>query len=164
MTAIRSGALLLLALVLALIAACSAHGGSGDGAGEASATATGTRTVAAAVATATSPDEPAATAAPRSDTVRLRLRTTLGGDISPKSVAASGTGLVFAQNMMYRHTVTVYDARKIRLRKTIPDTVRLSRLGYPQYPGTQQGAPVEAAFSPDQKYAYVSNYSMYGAN
>ena len=53
-----------------------------------------------------------------------------------------GTGLVFAQNMMYRHSVTVYDARRMRMRKTIPDTVRLSRLGYRQYPGTQRGAPV----------------------
>jgi DNA-binding beta-propeller fold protein YncE len=39
---------------------------------------------------------------------------------------------------------------------------RLSRLGYPEYPGTQRGAPVEAAFSPDRRSAYVSNYSMYG--
>ena len=64
--------------------------------------------------------------------------------------------------MMYRHSVTVYDARRLRLKKTISDSVRLSRLGYPQYPGTQRGAPVEAAFSPDARYAYVSNYSMYG--
>jgi YVTN family beta-propeller protein len=59
--------------------------------------------------------------------------------------------------------VTVYDARRIRLKKTIPDSVRLSRLGFPAYRGTQRGAPVEAAFSPDGRYAYVSNYSMYGA-
>jgi YVTN family beta-propeller protein len=96
------------------------------------------------------------------DRGRLALRATFGGPISPKSVAASGTGLVLAQNMMYRHTVTVYDARRLRLRRTIPDTVRLSRLGYPAFPGTQRGAPVEAAFSPDGRYAYVSNYSMYG--
>jgi DNA-binding beta-propeller fold protein YncE len=92
----------------------------------------------------------------------LVLRETLGGEISPKSVASSGTGLVFAQNMMYRHSVTVYDSRTLELRKTIPDTVRLARFGYGRYPGTAQGAPVEAAFSPDGRYAYVSNYSMYG--
>ena len=34
--------------------------------------------------------------------------------ISPKSVDATGTGLVFAQNMMYRHTMTVYDATTAR--------------------------------------------------
>ena len=93
----------------------------------------------------------------------LRLRETLGGDITPKSVASSGTGLVFAQNMMYRHSVTVYDSQTLELRKTISDSVSLTDFGYERYSGTSQGAPVEAAFSPDGKYAYVSNYSMYGA-
>ena len=92
----------------------------------------------------------------------LRLRETIGGEITPKSVAASGTGLVFAQNMMYRHSVTVYDSRTLELRKTISDSVSLADFGYKRFSGTQQGAPVEAAFSPDGKYAYVSNYSMYG--
>jgi DNA-binding beta-propeller fold protein YncE len=40
--------------------------------------------------------------------------------------------------------------------------VELAKLGYKRFPGTVQGAPVEAAFSPDGRYAYVSNYSMYG--
>jgi YVTN family beta-propeller protein len=68
---------------------------------------------------------------------------------------------VFAQNMMYRHSVTVYD-RNGELVKTIPDTVNLADFGIPGYPTPVQGAPVEAAFSPDGKYGYVSNYSMYG--
>ena len=92
----------------------------------------------------------------------LRLHETLGGDITPKSVVSSGTGLVFAQNMMYRHSVTVYDSRTLALKKTISDTVSLADFGYERYSGTHQGAPVEAAFSPEGKYAYVSNYSMYG--
>jgi YVTN family beta-propeller protein len=92
----------------------------------------------------------------------LRLHETLGGDITPKSVASSGTGLVFAQNMMYRHSVSVYNARTLELEKTISDSVQLADFGYERYSGTSQGAPVEAAFSPDGKYAYVSNYSMYG--
>ena len=87
----------------------------------------------------------------------------ISGAISPKSVASSDRGLVFAQNMMYRHSVTVYDARTLRLVKTISDAVRLSKLGYRQFPGVARGAPVEAAFSPDGRYAYVSNYSMYGS-
>lgn len=91
------------------------------------------------------------------------MRKVLSGNISPKSVAASGAGYVTAQNMMYRHSVTVYDARSLRLVKTISDAVRLSRLGYPEYHGVSRGAPVEAAFSSDGRYAYVSNYSMYGA-
>ena len=97
-----------------------------------------------------------------SDKARLKLRRVISGNISPKSVASSGAGYVTAQNMMYRHSVTVYDARTLRLVKTISDAVNLRRLGYPSYPGTSRGAPVEAAFSPDGRYAYVSNYSMYG--
>jgi DNA-binding beta-propeller fold protein YncE len=97
-----------------------------------------------------------------SDRTRLALVKVIGGAISPKSVASSGAGLVLAQNMMYRHTITVYNARRMRLVKTIPDEVRLAELGYPAFPGTYRGAPVEAAFSPDGRYAYVSNYSMYG--
>lgn len=85
----------------------------------------------------------------------------IGGDISPKSVVASGKGLFFAQNMMYRHTVTVYD-RSFQLVATIPDTVVLSNFGHPEFQGEFQGAPVEAAFTSDGRYAYVSNYSMYG--
>jgi DNA-binding beta-propeller fold protein YncE len=97
-----------------------------------------------------------------SSRTKLVLRKTLGGEISPKSVESSGTGLIFAQNMMYRHSVTVYDAETLELRETIPDSVRLADFGYERYAGTALGAPVEAAFSPDGSSAYVSNYSMYG--
>jgi len=108
------------------------------------------------------PEESAPKPRKPSSRTTLRLRETLGGDITPKSVASSGTGLVFAQNMMYRHSVSVYDSRKLELEKTISDAVELAEFGYERYPGTSLGAPVEAAFSPDGKYAYVSNYSMYG--
>ncbi|MGZ6968281.1 MAG: YncE family protein, partial [Acidimicrobiia bacterium] len=91
----------------------------------------------------------------------MSLTRTVTGDISPKSVVASGRGLVFAQNMMYRHTITVYD-RNGDLVKTIPDTVNLEAFGFPGHPNPVRGAPVEAAFSPDGTHAYVSNYSMYG--
>ena len=108
----------------------------------------------------------AAAAAPEaapSDRGRLSLKTTFGGAISPKSVASSGTGLVFAQNMMYRHSVTVYDAKGLKRVATISDRVDLGKLGQPGHPGLVNGAPVEADFSPDGRYGYVSNYSMYGA-
>ena len=80
------------------------------------------------------------------------------GSISPKSIVHSGDGLFFAQNMMYRHTITVYD-RDMELVATIPDTVDLSGFGHS---GEYKGAPVEAAFSSDGSTAYVSNYQMYG--
>jgi YVTN family beta-propeller protein len=101
-------------------------------------------------------------AGPPSDDRRLSLARTITGHISPKSVDASGTGLVFAQNMMYTHTVTVYDSAG-NLVKTIPDSVDLSAFGIAGHPGISRGAPVEAAFTPDAAHAYVSNYSMYGA-
>lgn len=82
--------------------------------------------------------------------------------LDPKSVVSTGTGLFFVQNMMYLHTINVYD-RNYKLVKILPDTVRLADFGYPQYPGTYKGAPVEAAVSADRRYVYVSNYSMYGA-
>ena len=107
---------------------------------------------------------PVAVEARPSDKARLKLHSVITGNISPKSVASSGTGYVTAQNMMYRHSVTVYDARSLKLVETISDAVNLRRLGYPADPGTSRGAPVEAAFSSDGRYAYVSNYSMYGAN
>ena len=91
------------------------------------------------------------------------LQQTITGNISPKSVDATGTGLVFAQNMMYRHTMTVYNVHGA-LVKTIPDSVDLASFGYPGHAGLSRGAPVEGAVSPDHRYFYVSNYSMYGSD
>ena len=104
---------------------------------------------------------PQAVAGPPSSALRLELLDTITGNLSPKSVVSSQTGLFFVQNMMYRHTVAVYD-RERDLVETISDEVELSELGYPRYDGTHRGSPVEAAFSPDGRYAYVSNYAMYG--
>ena len=100
---------------------------------------------------------------PPSSKTRLRYVKTITGHISPKSIVSSGHGLVFAQNMMYTHTVTVYNSHTRRLVKTISDAVNLSRYGVKGHPGTSRGAPVELAVTPDARYAYVSNYSMYGA-
>jgi YVTN family beta-propeller protein len=121
------------------------------------------RAVRATVPTTTSTTSPFARipAGPPSDQRHLVLIDTIGGPISPKSVDASDTGLVFAQNMMYRHTVTVYNSAG-NLVKTIPDTVDMAAFGFPGHPGITHGAPVEAAFTPDGRYVYVSNYSMYG--
>lgn len=110
----------------------------------------------------TSPPAPRVAAGPPADERRLVQLDSIGGPISPKSVDASGTGLVFAQNMMYRHTITVYSSSGTLL-KTIPDSVNMAAFGIPGHPGITRGAPVEAAFTHDARYAYVSNYSMYGA-
>ena len=99
-------------------------------------------------------------AAKASDTTLVRVKTLRGG-LSPKSVVYSGNGLFFVQNMMYNHTISVYD-ENFRLRKTISDRIKLQEYGISDKEGYHRGAPVECAFSPDGKYAYVSNYCMEG--
>ena len=74
---------------------------------------------------------------PPSDQRSLSVTHTLSGPISPKSVASSSTGLIFAQNMMYRHSVTVYSSAG-SLVKTIPDSVDPVRL---RRPGPSRGDP-----------------------
>ena len=44
----------------------------------------------------------------------------------------------------------------------IDDSVDLAKFGVPGHAGTSKGSPVETAFTPDGRYAWVSNYSMYG--
>jgi len=92
----------------------------------------------------------------------MELKKTIHGSISPKSIVYSGKDLFFAQNMMYSHSITVYD-REYRLVKTIDDKINLADMGYPKFQGTAQGAPVEAAFSEGGNVAWVSNYEMSGA-
>jgi len=92
----------------------------------------------------------------------MKLIHTINGSIAPKSVRSSSDGVVSAHNMMYRHSVTVYDAKTFELMRTIPDSVSLKDFGFSKYSGKYKGAPVEGTFSPDGKFLYVSNYAMYG--
>lgn len=91
----------------------------------------------------------------------LKLIRKIGGNIAPKSVVHNGNGLFFAQNMMYRHSITVYN-RDFQLVQTISDKVNLAEYNIPGYTGQHAGAPVECAFSPDGRYAWISNYAMSG--
>jgi YVTN family beta-propeller protein len=93
---------------------------------------------------------------------KMVLVKTVTGKISPKSVLASQSGLVSAHNMMYSHSVTIYNAQTAELIATVPDSVFLADFGYKKYSGLYRGAPVEGAFSPDGKYLYFTNYAMYG--
>lgn len=111
---------------------------------------------------------PAAAAAPTptarpvpSDERRLERVDRITGDMTPKSVVASGDGLVVAQNMMYTHTVSAFSSDG-ELVETIHDAVTPSEHGYEEWPREVKGGPVEAAFSPDTESLWVSNYSMYG--
>jgi YVTN family beta-propeller protein len=129
-------------------------------------TAGSTPTTKRAPTTTAAPTTTTTTLAPHDPALDFTLSpvTTINGAISPKSVTATGTGLVFAQNMMYRHTLTVYNADSGSLVKTIPDSVDLSQFGISGHPGISRGAPVEAAVDHAHKYLFTSNYSMYGAN
>ena len=97
-----------------------------------------------------------------SDQKTLREVALLTGAPTPKSVAASGTGLYFAQNVMYGHTISIFDADK-QLIKTLPDRVGLRAFGYDVKGEVYRGSPVEAAFTSDGSHAFVSNYRMYGS-
>lgn len=91
----------------------------------------------------------------------LVLKKIIRGNLSSKSVVHSGNGLFFAQNMMYKHTISVYNRAYLPV-KTIPDNVRLSDYGVEGAKGNYRGSPVEAAFTHNGKYAWVSNYYMTG--
>ena len=115
-------------------------------------------TTPAPTVTATVPPKPSVPSERRT----LRVTKRLVGPFSPKSVVATGNGLVIAANMMYRHTITVFSS-KGSVVTTIPDAVDLRSFGHRSAPsGKVKGAPVETAISPDGKHAWVSNYAMYG--
>jgi len=131
--------------ILALLAACSEATPSGTGTGAATAT------------TATTPAKEAVPSARR----RFRKADRITGALTPKSVDASAEGYVVAQNMIYTHTVSVFGPDH-DLVTTIKDRITPSDFGYDQWTKPVQGGPVEAAFSPDGDYVWVSNYSTYG--
>ena len=98
----------------------------------------------------------------RSDQKILREVAWLTDALTPRSVVASGTGLYFAQNVMYGHTISIFDADK-QLVKTLSDSVDLQSLGYDVKGEIYRGSPVEAVFTSDGSHAFVSNYRMYGS-
>lgn len=107
-----------------------------------------------------SPAERQGDPGPSAETAMVQILR-LTGDLASKSVVASSDGTIFAQNMMYKHTVSVFRADGALL-KTIKDSVNLAKHGVSGHAGVSKGSPVEMAFSPDGKHAWVSNYAMYG--
>ncbi len=99
-----------------------------------------------------------------SDATRLTLwKTITRSDLQPKSIVASGHGLFVAQNMMYRHNVAMFDADG-NFVASISDEVNLAEFGIDTAGrgSIVKGSPVEASFTSDGRYVYVSNYKMYG--
>ncbi|MCH2235191.1 MAG: SPOR domain-containing protein [Crocinitomicaceae bacterium] len=89
-------------------------------------------------------------------------RKEVSGKISPKSIVTDGSGHFAAQNMMYRHSVTFYNEEGELLHR-MQDEVNLHEYGFNEYNDeVVKGAPVEAVYTKDGRYIYVSNYAMEG--
>src|SRR5690606_21968399 len=99
-----------------------------------------------------------------SDATAMEQIDYLTGGLTPKSVMASGHGLAIANNMMYSHTSTVFDVVTREQVAVLEDSVDLEAFGVEGHPGISQGSPVEAVWTDDGRYAYVSQYTMYGQN
>lgn len=145
----------------AVLAGCSGDGPT-ETAGLAGATTppAAASPAASATATATTPATPVDDGPPSAERELVKV-TRITGALTPKSVVASATGHVVAQNMIYTHTVSVYD-REHELVKTIKDRITPADFGHSRFTDPVQGGPVEASFSPDGGHLWVSNYSMYG--
>lgn len=169
--ALLLGLVVLLGLIKAIGALGSdgstrSTGSAGAGAdsspkGTSTTTSTTTTTTVEVAAPELTPDRAQGAEGSSGQTGLVRVQALGGKTMSPKSVVASSKGVVFAQNMMYHHTISVFSAEGALVR-TIPDAVNLAEYGIKGHPGVSKGAPVEMAFSPDGKTAWVSNYSMYG--
>jgi YVTN family beta-propeller protein len=96
-----------------------------------------------------------------SERLRLVLIDEIRGGLTPKSVVIAPDGHAFAQNMMYLHTVAVFDRQRRRI-ATLGERVVLGRFDDAWDRRPVRGAPVEAAVAPDGASVFVSNYSMYG--
>ena len=153
------------AVAAAVLTGCTGPASSAGAPEPAASTAPGAPST---VAPTAAPTSTTTTVDPRdalpSDERRLSLAMRIADDgLQPKSVVHSGTGLFFAQNMMYRHSIAVY-GRDGRLVATIDDRVDLGEFGVAEAGRAPivRGSPVEAAFSADGATAWVSNYKMYG--
>ncbi len=83
------------------------------------------------------------------------------GALTPKSIVHNGQGIFAAQNMMYNHSICFYD-RSFDLIRQLDDKVRLSDYGFCDLDHWYMGSPVECDFSSDGRFAFVSNYKLYG--
>ena len=114
----------------------------------------------AEVSPSEAPDQPPGPGLP-SDQRHFDRVDRITGNLTPKSVVASGHGLVVAQNMIYTHTVSAFSSSG-ELLATIDDRITPSDWGFSELDRPVEGGPVEAAFSKDGSQLWVSNYSMYG--
>jgi YVTN family beta-propeller protein len=83
------------------------------------------------------------------------------GTEAPPSLASPTSGAPASTTAVPTVVTPVATSAPSTTVATISDTVDLARFGLAGGP-TVQGSPVEAAFSPDSRHAFVSNYKMYG--
>lgn len=98
--------------------------------------------------------------APSNETRMTFEEIVTDGPSTPKSIISNGEGLLIANNMLYQHSVTIYDSETNELVKSLSDAVDLHSYGFTDYPADTliNGSPVEAVWTSDGDYAYVSNY------
>jgi YVTN family beta-propeller protein len=89
------------------------------------------------------------------------LKRTINNGIMLRSIVSGGRNLIFAPTGQYGHSIEVYN-REEQPPKQISTQVKLAELGYPQFPGTQQGSPVAAAPANDGLSLWVANDQMTG--
>ncbi len=139
----------------------SGSGGTGEGDTGATASTSGQASEAADQAEASASMDPADF--PASNTTELtHLETIEDPGLSSKSVVSNQHGLMITNNMMYRHNVMLFDTRTREVVQTLEDTVDTDAMGIDGLSGVVSGSPVEAVWTQDGKYAYVSNYQLTG--
>lgn len=139
----------------------SGSGGTGEGDTGATASTSGQASEAADQAEASASVDPADF--PASNTTELtHLETIEDPGLSSKSVVSNQHGLMITNNMMYRHNVMLFDTRTREVVQTLEDTVDTDAMGIDGLSGVVSGSPVEAVWTQDGKYAYVSNYPLTG--
>src|SRR5690606_13014537 len=70
-----------------------------------------------------------------SDTTAVEPVDYLTGGMTPKSIMASGHGLMIANNMMYSHSSTVFDSTTREQVAVLDDAVDLAEFGVEGHPG-----------------------------
>lgn len=99
---------------------------------------------------------------PASNTTGLtRMETLKGTGVVPKSVVSNQHGLMITNNVTYRHNVVLFDTETREVVQALDDTVDTDAMGIEGLSGVVSGAPVEAAWTQDGRFAYVTQYGLY---
>lgn len=158
--------LLTSALVLSGCATSPSGGGEATGGAQQSTTSSPTTAPSGSASEGTSGEGAQASESsrpqfPASNTTGLKPLTTVEHpDLQPKSVVSNQHGQVITNNMMYRHNVMLFDVASRKPVVTLSDTVDADKFELEGYSGKISGSPVEAVWTKDGRFAYVSQYQV----